>query len=37
VISEAPDEASSRVVRAILFGEPAPQAPTAAPRLFEPS
>jgi deoxyribonuclease-4 len=34
VISEAPDEASSRAVRAILFGEPAPETPTAAPRLF---
>jgi deoxyribonuclease IV len=37
VISEAPDEASSQAVRAILFGEPAPPPPaTAAPRLFEP-
>jgi deoxyribonuclease IV len=37
VISEAPDEASTQVVRAILHGEPAPPAaPSAAPRLFEP-
>jgi deoxyribonuclease-4 len=34
VISEAPDEASTQVVRAILSGEPAP--PVASPRLFEP-
>jgi deoxyribonuclease-4 len=34
VISEAPDEASSRAVRAILFGEPGPETPAAAPRLF---
>jgi deoxyribonuclease-4 len=37
VISEAPDEASTHAVRAILLGEPAPPpAPTSAPRLFEP-
>jgi deoxyribonuclease-4 len=36
VISEAPDEASSQAVRAILFGEPAPPAASPAPRLFEP-
>jgi deoxyribonuclease IV len=36
VISEAPDEASSQAVRAILFGEPAPPAASTAPRLFEP-
>jgi deoxyribonuclease IV len=36
VISEAPDEASTRTVQAILRGEPAPPAvPSAAPRLFE--
>jgi deoxyribonuclease-4 len=34
VISEAPDEASSQTVRAILFGESAPPAPAASPRLF---
>lgn len=34
VISEAPDEASSQAVRAILFGEPAPPVPGVAPRLF---
>jgi deoxyribonuclease-4 len=37
VISEAPDEASSRAVHAILLGEPVPETPTATPRLFEPS
>jgi deoxyribonuclease IV len=36
VISEAPDEASSQAVRAILFGEPAPPMTSSAPRLFEP-
>jgi deoxyribonuclease IV len=36
VISEAPDEASSQAVRAILFGEPAPPTASPAPRLFEP-
>jgi deoxyribonuclease IV len=34
VISEAPDETSSEIVRAILFGEPVP--PAVSPRLFEP-
>jgi deoxyribonuclease-4 len=34
VISEAPDEASSQAVRAILFGEPAPPLPGVPPRLF---
>jgi deoxyribonuclease IV len=36
VISEAPDEASSQAVRAILFGEPVPPTASPAPRLFEP-
>jgi deoxyribonuclease-4 len=37
VISEAPDEASTQAVRAILRGEPAPPAaPSSTPRLFEP-
>jgi endonuclease IV len=37
VISEAPDEASTQAVRAILRGEPAPPpAASSTPRLFEP-
>jgi deoxyribonuclease IV len=34
VISESPDEASTQTIRAILLGEPAPQVPATAPRLF---
>jgi len=34
VISESPDEASSRAIGAILRGEPAPPLSTATPRLF---
>jgi deoxyribonuclease-4 len=35
VISESPDDASSRTIRAVLLGEPEPPAPPATPRLFQ--
>jgi deoxyribonuclease-4 len=36
VIGESPDEPSNQAIRAILAGEPAPQVPASAERLFEP-
>jgi deoxyribonuclease-4 len=36
VISEAPDEESTRVVQAILRGQPAPPRVSSTPRLFDP-
>ena len=36
VIGESPDEASNQAIRAILAGEPAPDVPAEADRLFKP-
>jgi hypothetical protein len=37
IIGESPDEASNQAIRAVLFGQPPPHPPTAAPRLSSPT